>query len=117
MKSKQFIITCCGAALFCLWIPYWYAPFLFCCLLAYLFKHSIRFQWMYCGSIFFVIGCLYGIYSQKTGSEDLVNKLSSLFGNISPVGFILLSAFVFSMTAMMGSLAGSTIMNGLAKKS
>lgn len=108
---------CCVAALFCLWIPYWYAPFLLCCLLAYFFNHSVRFQWMYCGSIFFAIGCLYGIYSQKTGSEDLVHKLSILFGNISPIGFILISALMFGMTAMMGSVAGSTIMNGLVKKS
>jgi len=104
MKTS-FLVLVAACSIICLFIPYWFAPFLFafvCCWLMKPGKQAILFHFAF----YLLAAAIYCFYAYSTGSKELVTMIGGIFKGLSFPLLLLVSSLFYGVTAMLGAWLG-----------
>lgn len=104
--NLSYIFKVMAAALFCLFVPFWFAPFVLSLSQAFFSDVKSSAQLVIHAIVYFIISTSFYIYCYFTGSRELVFMIGNIFQGVSFPVLAGLSALIYTLSACLGAWTG-----------
>ncbi|MBK8449015.1 MAG: hypothetical protein IPL42_02885 [Saprospiraceae bacterium] len=108
MKSRTFFyfLVCLGAFV-CLFIPFWFAPFIMALFVGMISNQTKIYTCFAHFAVYMIVCAIYCYAAYATGSHKLAAMIGEIFKEISTSLLIIISSLVYGMTACLGAWLGT----------
>ena len=92
-----------------LFIPYWFNVYFLALICCVAFDISSKLKLIIHFTSYYAVSVTYCIYAVMNGSSSLVQMISGVFQGVSPSVLVILTGFLYAITASLGAWTGNNL--------